>query len=65
MAEEAATEQKEEAQGDAQEEKKSGELSGKLEDIAKTIEGLTALELAELVKQRANEPVIEVSIDDL
>lgn len=32
------------------EEKKGVELSGKLEDIAKTIEGLTALELSELVK---------------
>ncbi|VAX37206.1 LSU ribosomal protein L7p/L12p (P1/P2) [hydrothermal vent metagenome] len=33
------------------EEKKEGvTLSGKLEDVAKTIEGLTALELSELVK---------------
>ncbi len=32
------------------EEKKSVELSGKLEEIAKQIEGLTALELADLVK---------------
>jgi len=30
--------------------KESIELSGKLEDVAKTIEGLTALELSELVK---------------
>ncbi|MCR4338175.1 MAG: 50S ribosomal protein L7/L12 [Candidatus Omnitrophica bacterium] len=32
------------------EEKKGANLSPKLEDVAKTIEGLTALELAELVK---------------
>ena len=32
------------------EEKKEVELSPKLEDLAKTIEGLTALELSELVK---------------
>jgi len=38
---ETATEQKEE---------KKVKLSAKLEDVAKTIEGLTALELAELVK---------------
>src|SRR3989338_8421257 len=32
------------------EEKKAVKLSGKLEELAKTIEGLTALELADLVK---------------
>jgi len=32
------------------EKKESVKLSGKLEDLAKTIEGLTALELADLVK---------------
>ena len=35
---------------ETQTEKKSAALSPKLEDVAKTIEGLTALELAELVK---------------
>ena len=34
----------------SQETKKSVKLSAKLEDVAKTIEGLTALELSELVK---------------
>lgn len=34
----------------ATEQKEKIKLSGKLEDVAKTIEGLTALELAELVK---------------
>ena len=34
----------------ATEKKDSVKLSGKLEDLAKTIEGLTALELSELVK---------------
>jgi len=34
----------------ATEEKTAVELSSKLEDVAKTIEGLTALELSELVK---------------
>jgi large subunit ribosomal protein L7/L12 len=48
MAEEAATEQKEEAKGE--DKKDSVTLSPKLEEVAKTIEGLTALELAELVK---------------
>jgi len=43
MAEETATDQKEE-------QKESVELSPKLEEVAKTIEGLTALELSELVK---------------
>ena len=38
------------AENTVEEEKKSIELSPKLEDIAKTIEGLTALELSELVK---------------
>jgi len=38
------------AENTVEEEKKSVELSPKLEDIAKTIEGLTALELSELVK---------------
>ena len=33
-----------------EEKKESVELSKKLEDVAKTIEGLTALELSELVK---------------
>lgn len=35
---------------ETQTEKKAVALSAKLEDVAKTIEGLTALELAELVK---------------
>ncbi len=35
---------------ESQETKKSAKLSAKLEEVAKTIEGLTALELSELVK---------------
>lgn len=42
MSENTATEQKQEAQGK--------ELSAKLKEVVKTIEGLTALEISELVK---------------
>ena len=51
MAEEVATENQESTATIQAENKKDGvKLSGKLEELAKTIEGLTALELSELVK---------------